>query len=422
MRRSSFHLAAGLLTVALLTAACGGGGSSSTKPSTSSSGGSKAIAGKAAGNAIVVGGIQDGNYDGIDTGFKARIARFNARGGVAGRTIDFIGELNDGDSLSGDLSTAQTLVLKDHVFAVAPIAAETLSPSSAELFAQNSTPFIGWGIIPAFCGNDWGFPVSGCAASSQWQNSSAYTQAIRAIGKAPKTTRVAVIGSDNTGGKVGTANIVTVNSKLGADVVYGQASVSQSTTDYTPYVQALLAANPDIVELTMRFQSAVGLTAALRQAGYKGAIWNPTAYVPGLFAAQPQLARALTGSLVLASFPPAEQNSAAAAAMESDLKAVGAPAAFSLGEAVGWWSAEEFIQELQATAARGPITQANFEKVINAGWTIKPLTGGITGLSFPADHAKDPGCFGTLQANGASYAIKEPYLCDPAAEMSVTGG
>jgi hypothetical protein len=60
--------------------------------------------------------------------------------------------------------------------------------------------------------------------------------------------------------------------------------------------------------------------------------------------------------------------------------------------------------------------------VVNGGWTIKPLAGGISGLAFPLDHEKDPGCFGTLQANGAHYALREPYVCDPSAEMSVTGG
>jgi hypothetical protein len=176
-----------------------------------------------------------------------------------------------------------------------------------------------------------------------------------------------------------------------------------------------------MVELVVTFSSAIGLTAALRQAGYKGAIWNPTAYVPGLFAAQPQLAQAVNGSLVVANFPPAEDGSPAALQVESDLKAIGAPTVFSLGEAVGWWSAEEFIQELQATAAKGPLTQANFGKVINAGWTIKPLTGGITQLTFPRDHIKSTGCYGTLVAQGTKYVVKIPFSCKPGETISLTG-
>jgi ABC-type branched-subunit amino acid transport system substrate-binding protein len=423
MRRFSFQLAASLAAVALASAACGSSGSStssSTKPATSSS--SSPSAGASTSGAIVVGGLQDGNYKGIDTGFQARIARFNKQGGIDGRKIQFLGVLNDGDSLTTDQSNAQTLVLKDHVFAVAPVADQVLSPSATQLFAQNSTPYIGWGLSPAFCGNNWGFPVAGCESSAQYQNVWGFTQAAQAIGKTVKGLKVAVIGTDNSGGKAGTEGIAALNKIEGAQVVYGQASVPQDgTTDYTPFVQAIMAGNPDMVELVVTFSSAIGLTAALRQAGYKGAIWNPTAYVPGLFAAQPQVAQAVNGSLVVANFPPAEDRSPAALQVESDLKAIGAPTVFSLGEAVGWWSAEEFIQELQATAAKGPLTQANFGKVINAGWTIKPLAGGITQLTFPRDHIKSTGCYGTLVANGAKYVVKIPFSCKPSETISLTG-
>jgi ABC-type branched-subunit amino acid transport system substrate-binding protein len=295
-----------------------------------------------------------------------------------------------------------------------------LSPGAVQVFIQNTTPYIGWGVSPAFCDNDWGFPLAGCESTPQYQSEWAFDQAVQAIGKPAKGLKVAVIGTNNSGGKAGTDGIVAANQLVGADVVYGQASVPQDgTTDYTPFVQAIMAGNPDMVELVVGFQATVGLTVALRQAGYKGAIWNPTAYVPGLFAAEPQLAQALTGSLVVAEFPPAEQGSPAALQVESDLKAIGASPTYSLGEAVGWWSAEEFIQELQATAAKGPLTQANFAKVINAGWTIKPLAGGISGLTFPLDHSRSTGCYGLLLADGAHYVLKAPYTCVPADTVKV---
>jgi ABC-type branched-subunit amino acid transport system substrate-binding protein len=430
MRRLSLQLSVGLSAVALLTAACSSSSTTSTSSTSSTSGTSPAAGsasstatGQVSGNAIVVGGLQDGNFPGMDTGFKARIARFNSSGGIGGRKIQFLGVLNDGDSLTTNLNNAQTLVLKDHVFAVAPIADEVLNPASVQLFAQNSTPYIGWGISPAWCGSNWGFPLTGCESTDQYQSTVGFTQAAQAIGKSPKGLKVAVIGTDNAGGKAGTEGIVATTKLMGADVVYGQASVPQNgTTDYAPYVQAIMAGNPDLVQLVVNFTAAVGLTAALRQAGYRGALWNPSAYVPGLFAAQPQLAQALSGSLVVANFPPSEQNSAASLQVESDLKAIGAPATFGLGEAVGWWSAEEFIQELQATAAKGPLTQANFEKVINAGWTIKPLAGGIAQLTFPRDHIKSTGCYGTLMAEGAHYVLKSPYVCVPADTINVSGG
>src|ERR1700732_1158242 len=116
MRRWSVRSTVGLAAVALLAAGRGSGGTtSSRKPPTSSTSSPAAATGGSTGNAIVVGGLQDGNFAGIDTGFKARIARLNSQGGVGGRTIKFIGVLNDGNNLSTDLSNAQTLALKDHV-------------------------------------------------------------------------------------------------------------------------------------------------------------------------------------------------------------------------------------------------------------------------------------------------------------------
>jgi len=425
-RRSRLQLTVGLSAVALLTAACSS--ASSTSSTTSTGATSPAASSTATGSAsssgpIVVGGLQDGNFAGMDTGFEARIARFNKDGGLNGRKIQFVGVLNDNDSLTTDLSDAQTLVLKDHVFAVAPIADEVLSSGAVQLFDQNSTPYIGWGLSPQWCNNEYGFPITGCESTPTYQNTSAIYQAAAAIGKPVKGLKVAVIGTDNSGGVAGTDGIVSANKIVGADVVYGQASVPQDgTTDYAPYVQAIMAGNPDMVDLVVNFTAAVGLTAALREAGYKGAFWNPSAYVPGLFASEPQLAQVLNGSLVVANFPPSEQNSTAALQMEADLKAIGAPTTFSLGEAVGWWSGEEFIQELQATAAKGAVTQVNFAKTLNAGWTIKPISGGISQVTFPRDEAKSTGCYGTLLADGTKYLMKSPYVCTPADTINVSGG
>ena len=63
---------------------------------------------------------------GSDTGFQARITRFNNDGGVDGRKIKFLGVQDDGADSSKDLTEVQSIVLKDHVFAVAPVASTHL--------------------------------------------------------------------------------------------------------------------------------------------------------------------------------------------------------------------------------------------------------------------------------------------------------
>jgi len=107
----------------------------------------------------------------------------------------------------------------------------------------------------------------------------------------------------------------------------------------------------------------------------------------------------------------------------SDLNALNAPTEMSLGVTVGWWSAEEFIQQLQATAAKGAVTSANFVKTIHAGWTIKPLPGGISGLTFPDDQTKPASCGGLMQSDAKGhYTVREKYQCNPSDTVKVSDG
>jgi len=411
------------LAITLLAAAC----SSSKDKSgggTGSAGNGGSGGGSTGGGDIVVGGVQDGNFTGIDIGFKARIARFNNAGGLNGRKIKLVDVLKDGSSLSGNLTAVQTLALKNKVFAVTPVASQTFSPSSAQLLNQRNIPFIGWGINPSMCVGDAAFPVLGCQASSDYQSLLLYKQLAAGIGKPVQGLRTAVVGIDNAGGKSGLAGVAAAVTKAGGTLVYNKASIPQGgATDYSPYVQGLLAANPDVIMLLTDFGPGAALTGALRQAGYKGGIWNPTAYVPGILDKQPQLAGALNGSLVVAQYPSQEEGAPAAKQVEADLKAINAPTEMTLGVTVGWWSAEEFIQQLQATAAKGEVTSANFVKTIHGGWTIKPVQGGISGLSFPEDQIKPASCGGLMQSDAKGhYTVREKYQCSPSDTVKVSGG
>ena len=57
-------------------------------------------------------------------------------------------------------------------------------------------------------------------------------------------------------------------------------SITTPTTDYTPYVQAIMTSNggnpPDIAYLVASFSDVQGLAKGLRQAGFQGVIVNPT--------------------------------------------------------------------------------------------------------------------------------------------------
>jgi len=405
------RVAVAALAITLLAGAC-------------SSGKSKSGGGGSSKGDIVVGGVQDGTATGIDVGFKARIARFNNAGGLNGRKIKLLDVLNDGKSLSGNLTAVQTLVLKDKVFAVTPISSQTFSPSSAQLLNQRHIPFIGWGINPAMCVSEAAFPIVGCQGSSQYQSLAGTRQLAQGLGKPVQGLKVAIIGLDTAGSKAGMDGLKGAATLAGATVVFGQASIPPGgATDYSPYVQGLLTAKPDVIMLITDFGPGAALTGALRQAGFRGGIWNPTAYVPGVLSAQPQLAAVLNGSLVVAQFPTQEEGAPAAKQIQADLSAIKAPTHLTLGLSVGWWSAEEFIQQLEATAAKGEVSSANFVKTIHAGWTIKPLPGGITDLTFPDDQVTWPGCTGLMQSDAkGQYSVKVKYGCSPKDTVKVSGG
>jgi ABC-type branched-subunit amino acid transport system substrate-binding protein len=416
----------------LALAACSSSGSSSAGGSASATGSGGASGGSAAGGSsssstssggdILVGGVQDGNYTGIDQGFDARIARFNAAGGLNGQKVKLVTVLTDGSSTSTNLADMQTLVLKDHVFAVTPYSTEAFGPSSAALLEQQGVPSIGWAINPAACTGPNAFPVTGCVISPSYSNTFGWTQIADAVGKPVSQVKVALIGADNAGGAAGTSALAFSAKAAGADVVYAKASVPQGgTTDYTPYVQALMAASPNVIYLATEFAVSATLTAALHQAGYQGTILNPTAYVPGLLSSQKQLAAAIQGSLVMADFPPQEANSAVTRQIQADLKAAGQPTELGLGVEVGWFSADEFIAELQATAKAGAVTPANFVKTIHGGFTYNSGAGGLNDVTFPLLQQEPSTCGGYMRANAnGTYSVAAPYACDPSKVVKVS--
>jgi branched-chain amino acid transport system substrate-binding protein len=392
----------------------------SAAPSTSAS--SSAGTGTSASGPILVGGIQDGEFPDIAGGFSARIARFNKAGGIDGRQIKLVGELSDGSSLSTNLQDVQTLVLKDHVFAVTPNASDGWSASSSALLTQQGIPFIGWAISPTICGTPTTFPVNGCAASGVYSDTLGWKQLASATKQPVKQIKMAVIGLDDAGGVAGT-NQLTASAKVaGVQIVYSKAAIpATGATDYSPYVQAILASNPNVVYLVLDLATSTALSAALRQSGYTGTLLNAAAYLPGILPQQKQMAAAIQGSLVDTSFPPQEGNSAVSKQAIADLKAIGAPPNLTLGTAVGWFSADEFIAELQAVKKAGlPLTSANFVKTISAGFSYNSGPGGLNEISFPALQ-KEPGtCVGLMTAHAdGSYTVAAPYACDQSTIIKV---
>jgi ABC-type branched-subunit amino acid transport system substrate-binding protein len=324
---------------ALAAAACSSSKKTSTSPTTKAAGSSATTASgsqaSSSGGDIVTEGLaQVAFYPGIDSGFQARITRFNNEGGLNGRKIKFLGVQDTGTDPAKAQSEAQSLVLKDHVFAVAPVASEVVLGPVTDFISQNHTPYFGWAVSPNWCNNDWAFGVNGCLEPTGGGSLVLETPIEKALNKPASSLRVAIINADNPGATASETVEGNGFKTAGFQVVYNQAPIPVGgATDYSPYVQALLASKPDIIFESLDFAATVGLNAAMKAAGFKGTLYSPgVTYAPSVLQSQANVAQALDGEYDNVQFAVQEMSdNAAVKQINTDLAAIGKPTGVTLG-------------------------------------------------------------------------------------------
>ena len=367
---------------------------------------------------IVVGGVDAGfNFPGTATGFQAGIYRFNKAGGIDGRKIKFLGVQDDQDSPASETTDVQQLVQSDHVFAVTPFADDVASSQLTTFLGQNTTPVLGYGVEQAFCENKWAISIIGCQQSFQgWETTSSIRQIIQASKKPGSQLKVAMEGYDSPPAVTVSQTLGEVWTSLGAKVVINQNNIPVTgAQSQAPFVQAILATDPNIVFEVTGSSAGIALAAALHAAGYTGIIYNGATYEPSAVATQPSVAAALKG-VYTTNLLPTEYDGTAAVKQElKDLKSIGAAPDIEIGTDIGYWSAQLFIQLLQATKARGvAVTPSNVAATVAKGITIKPtLAGGNGPLSWPTLSDQPQPCTSTVYGAGATYKLFQKFTCYP---------
>jgi branched-chain amino acid transport system substrate-binding protein len=416
--RRGLRLAAVLSAVAIVAVGCSSSKKSATSTTTAapaqSAGGSSTTVAATGADIVVEGIAAKAAHPGSDVGFNARITRFNNAGGVDGRKIKFLGVQDDGADPAKDLTEVQSMVLKDHVFAVAPVASTTFLAPSGDFLVQNKTPVLGYGSVPSFCFSEWAFGYAGCQQNPKVNTTQGPEMVQAATGIKIKDMKVAIEGLSLQAAAVANQQHGATFTKLGATVVYNKNEVplSGQGVDFTPFVQGIIGSKANVVFEVTDLPNSVALAGALKAAGFKGVIFNGTGYLPSQLATQSNLAAALDGTYTIVQAPAQEDQSPAIKQMEADLKAINAPTSIDLGTAIGYWTADMFIQMLKATAAKGPITQQSFHDVVNAGVTLNPEMKGSNGpLQFPLYESKPLPCASFVQAVGNHYVSKVPYTC-----------
>jgi ABC-type branched-subunit amino acid transport system substrate-binding protein len=350
-------------------------------------------------------------FTGFDSGVKARIARANKEGGIAGRKLNVAQVYDDGGDASKDLDAVHAAVQRDNLFALAIVSSYFL-PQSSDYLNQNQMPFIGAGYLPGFCGNPNGYGWNGCLLSSTFANGGNVQPIIDGLNLKPKGLKWAVIAPATKTGQSVVAAVSEVVKQTGGQVVYGKAVVpsGQPVSDYNPYVQDLMSTSPDVTILATLLGDNVPLATGMKAAGYKGVIATYSGYVPGLLEKSADTARALDGTYVVNQFPPQEDKSQATKQIQKDLKAIGADPNITIGVGYGYWSADVLVQMLQKVGK--DLTPDRFNQVINGGFQYKStLKGGIQEADYPEFHDRPAPCADLIAIKGTTYKPLIPITC-----------
>jgi branched-chain amino acid transport system substrate-binding protein len=383
-----------------------------TTGSTTATSGGGGGGGGGEGDIVIEGVAQAQFYPGLEDGAKARVERFNRDGGLDGRMIDFRGVRDDNSSADTNLSTVRSLVQNDDVFAVVPVASAVFLPQSSDFLNQNQTPYVGWGFMPGFCEQDYGFGFNGCLVDRGMISTATMEPIIEQSGMDPSEIKIAFQAGDDDAGRSGNQQYNVLAEHFGVEVVYDETNipVGGGVTDYSPYAQAIIAADPDIVMVSTDFASAIGLTGTLNASGYDGLIMAFVTYAPGLLETQPDVAQALEGSYVNIQIPPQEEQSPAIKQIESDLEAIGLEPQISFGTAVGYWQADVFIAALEQAGPEA--TPEMFGTELSTSFTYEPeLEGSIGPMSWPDNGMQAAPCAALVQIVDGAYTSARPFEC-----------
>ncbi|MEU8940181.1 ABC transporter substrate-binding protein [Streptomyces goshikiensis] len=413
MLRPIRALAAAAAALALVCACnSASGGSLPGKP-----GDAAATRGVSAGS-IKVGGIVSmtsaSGYSKKDTdlGARARYLRANAEGGINGRTIDYIGAEDDGQDPGKNLAAARKLVQQDKVFAVAPMSSVTFS--GADFLEQEKVPTFGWGTLPSFCGPQYIYGFNGCLVPSPGGTlNQTWPEGIGQVLGGAKGKSVAIIANDSDAGKFGIRTFQQGFAGAGFEVTYAKASVPATAvpSDWSAYVKDILASDggeaPDAVVSVMQTPNNIGLFTALKRAGYRGLLSDPTDYDPALLA-KDTTRQALDGVHVLLQFEPFESANPRMDQFKADIKAAsgGREVPLNMHMLTGYMSADLFVSI--ALKAGKDLTVAHFQ---NAARSFSD-TGTLVGdRAEPKGQKESFGCGALVRLKDGAYEVSVPFKC-----------
>ncbi|MFI1677605.1 ABC transporter substrate-binding protein [Streptomyces sp. NPDC020607] len=346
-----------------------------------------------------------------DLGAQARFDRVNAEGGVHGRKIDYLGAEDDGQDPGKNLAAARKLVQREKVFAVSPMSSVTFS--GADFLQKQKVPTFGWGTIPPFCGPAYMYGFGGCMVPMPGGTiTQSWPEGLKKVMGGAKGRSVAILANDNDAGTFAIRTYKQSFAAAGFEVTHAKSTVPATSvpSDWSAYTKEILRSDggkaPDAVVSVMQTPYNIGLFTALKRAGFKGVITDPTDYDPGLLA-KSATRKALDGVHVLLSFQPFEQDTADMRQFKKDIRrAAGEEVPLNMHMMTGYMSADLFLAI--AEKAGKDLTVDSFQKAADD----YSDTGTMVGDRKLREGQKESfGCGALVQLENGKYTVSSPFKC-----------
>jgi ABC-type branched-subunit amino acid transport system substrate-binding protein len=359
--------------------------------------------------AVTVGGLGSTLLFGrADVGATARFTRANAEGGVNGRTIDYVGFRDDQGVATGNEQAASGLVQQDAVFAVVPVVTPDLAAARALVAAR--VPYFGWALSSNFCGNRYGFGITGCQLPPGGRTTSnAWGVLVKAaLGAQVAQPTAAVLGENTPSGQYLVRALSAGATSAGISVVSATSNLPvPPSRDYAAIAGAVLGANagrpPDAVFLSGSFSNVSLVRRALRDAGFAGIVTDAIDDDPALVSEAAGTSVMLqTAAVESAPTNPAMQQ------LIADVNAVAPGQTIDQTVMAGYWSADLFIAALQRAGRK--LTVNRFVKLANRSFTYR-VTGTVGPTRFPAAHDVPTPCGSLVRSDGTAFSVQMPYTC-----------
>jgi hypothetical protein len=384
-----------------------------------------------AGKVIKVASISaTARYSDIAKGAQARFDLANQKHELPrGYTVNYTGISDDKATTEGTLSEVRRQVEQEQVFGIAGTAATYLTPDYVN---QQKVPWIGWGVNDAMCphgqSNWYVYGITGClnAVPANAYNNPAWGNLViaglKAQGKPTKNVTAAVISEDNDSGRKGVDVVSKSAQAAGMKVVFEKANIPPApavVSDFAPYVQDIITSNnggqPDVFFNVATVANVIGLSTALRQAGFKGLDTNSIGYAPVLTTT----AAGWAAYTQWATPESADDGNAAMKEIVTNMNKAGVTSISQVG-LMGWFSADMFLGITKAALAKDKtLTLEGWQKAASKfTYEVKDTIGPTV---YPGAYAAGTPCGALVMSNGTTWDITAKYQCFPDVIDAKTG-